>query len=93
MSFYDQVMRELILAFGAALFFANVIALARRRRDVELRGARAGARSAKAKGGSRVQTTGQTRGGELVQAPLARSVVFAVLGFVMMVAGIAALTA
>lgn len=93
MSFYDQVMRELILACGAALFLGNVIALARRRRDVAARGARAGARSAKAKGGSRVAATGQTRDGELVQAPLARSVAFATLGFVMMVAGIAAMSA
>ncbi len=91
MTFYDQVMRELILACGAALFFGNVIALARRRRDAEARGVRAGARSAKAKGSSRVQTTGQTREGELVQAPLVRSVAFAVLGLVMMVAGTAAL--
>jgi len=92
-SFYDEVMRELIAAMGAALFIANVIALARRRQDAKVRGARAGARNAKAKGGSRVQTTGLTREGELVQAPLARSVTFAALGFVMMVAGIAALVA
>ncbi len=55
------------------------------------RGARSGARSVKAKGSSRVQSTGRTREGELVQAPVARSVAFAILGFVMLVAGIAAL--
>jgi hypothetical protein len=90
-SFYDEVMRELVVALGGALFVANVLALFRRRRDAQIRGARAGARSAKVKGSSRVQATGRTREGELVQAPVARSVVFAALGFVMMIAGIAAL--
>ncbi len=93
MSFYDEVMRELIAAIGAALLIANLIALARRPRDAQVRGARSGARSAKVKGSSRVQATGRTRQGELVQAPVARSVVFAILGFVMLVAGIAALAA
>jgi hypothetical protein len=92
-NFYDEVMRELVAALGAALFVANVLALVRRRRDVEVRGAVAGARSTKVKGSSRVQATGRTREGELVQAPVARTVTFAVLGFVMMVAGIAALVA
>lgn len=91
--FYDQVLRELVAAIGAALLAANGLALLRRRRDSQLRSVVAGARSGKAKGASRVATTGQTRDGELVQAPLARSVAFAVLGFVMMVAGIAALSA
>jgi hypothetical protein len=91
MSFYDEVMRELVVALGAALFVANVVALLRRRRDAQVRGARAGARSVKVKGSSRVQATGRTRQGELVQAPVTRSVVFAALGFVMMIAGVAAL--
>lgn len=93
MSFYDQVLRELVVAFGAALLVANVLALVRRRRDADLRTATAGARSAKVKGASRAAATGRTRDGELVQAPVGRSVAFAVLGFVMMIAGIAALTA
>ena len=92
-SFYDEVMRELIAAIGGALLVANLIALARRNRDADMRGARSGARSMKAKGSSRVQATGRTREGELVQAPVARSVAFAILGFVMLVAGIAALVA
>ena len=33
MSFYDEVMRELVLAIGGALFFANAWALVRRRSD------------------------------------------------------------
>ena len=91
MSFYDEVLRELIVAFGAALLVANGLALLRRRRDSEQRAITVGARNAKAKGASRVAATGQTRDGDLVQAPLARSASFAVLGFVMMIAGIAAL--
>lgn len=91
MTFYDEVLRELVLAFGAALFAANVWALVRRRRDASVRAAMVDVRSAKVKGSSRVATTGQTREGELVQAPIGRSVAFAVLGFVMLIAGIAAL--
>lgn len=91
MSFYDEVLRELIIAFGAALLVANGLALLRRRRDSERRSVTVGARNAKAKGASRVAATGQTRNGDLVQAPRARSAAFAVLGFVMMIAGIAAL--
>ena len=63
MSFYDEVMRELIAAIGAALFVANVLALVRRNADAKARGARAGARSVKVKGSSRVQATGRTRRG------------------------------
>ncbi|MBM3673387.1 MAG: hypothetical protein FJW88_00280 [Actinobacteria bacterium] len=92
-SFYDDVLRELVVALGAALFVANVLALLRRRRDAEERGARSKARSAKAKGSSRVVTTGRTREGELVQAPVARSLVFAILGLVMTIAGLAAIVA
>ena len=52
----------------------------------------AGARSAKVKGASRTADHGSDREGELVQAPVGRSVAYLVLGFVMMVAGIASLT-
>ena len=93
MPFYDQVLRELVVAFGAALLVANVLALLRRRRDSRARVGATGARSALTKGASRVATTGRTREGELVQAPVTRSLAFAILGFVMMVAGIAALAA
>ena len=34
-SFYDEVLRELIAAMGAALFFANLYALLRRHRDAD----------------------------------------------------------
>ena len=91
MSFYDEVLRELIVAFGAALVLGNGLALYRRRLDVQAR-ARAGRRSTKTKGSSRSRS-GRTATGELVQAPVARSVAFLVLGVVMLVAGLAAILA
>jgi drug/metabolite transporter (DMT)-like permease len=39
-SFYDEVMRELVLALGAALFFAYAFALVRRRSDASRAGSR-----------------------------------------------------
>jgi hypothetical protein len=92
-SFYDEVLRELVVAFGAALFFGYGWALIKRRRDAEKRAAVAGARSGKVKGASRAAATGRTLDGELVQAPVGRSVAFMLLGFVMLIAGIASLTA
>ena len=38
MSFYDEVMRELVLALGGALFVANALALVRRRGDASRAG-------------------------------------------------------
>ena len=46
MSFYDEVMRELIAAIGAALLVANVIALVRRPKDAQGPGGAARARAA-----------------------------------------------
>jgi hypothetical protein len=91
MSFYDEVLRELVVALGAALALGNGLALLRRRRDAQAR-ARAGVRSTKAKGSSRARG-GRTATGELVQAPVARSITFLVLGLVMFVAGLAAIFA
>ncbi|HKF92945.1 MAG TPA: hypothetical protein VKC52_15870 [Acidimicrobiia bacterium] len=71
MSIYDDVLRELVAAIGAALFLGNLIALVRRR------------------SGSKVTTT---RGGDtLPEAPIARTVLYLVIGFVVMVAGLAAM--
>ena len=39
MSFYDQVLRELVAAFGAALLLGNGFALLRRRADARAAGA------------------------------------------------------
>lgn len=92
-SFYDEVMRELVIALGAALFLGNLFALSRRRTDIRARGPVGGARSTKSRGSSRVAATGRARSGELVKAPIARSLLYVILGFVMMVAGIASLVA
>ena len=92
-SFYDEVLRELIVAIGAALFLAHGFALLKRKRDAERRAVTSSARSGKVKGASRAVAAGRTRDGELVQVPFARSAAFCALGFVMMVAGIASLTA
>lgn len=67
MSFYDQVLRELLAAVGAALFLGNLVALVRRRAPVG------------------------AQGSDLERAPVMRTVVYMVLGFVVMVWGIASL--
>jgi hypothetical protein len=87
---YDDVLRELLVAVGAALFVANVYALIRRRSDAGRVGA---ATVARARPGSPVR--GQARPAEkreLAQAPVGRTVLYAAIGFVVMIAGIASLT-
>jgi hypothetical protein len=96
-TFYDEVLRELLAALGAALFFGNVYALLRRRADAQRAAAsQAGTRARASKRGPKpvprsVATREST--GELTQAPVLRTIVYVALGFVMMVAGIAALAA
>ena len=88
-SFYDSVMRELLFALGAALFVANAYALYRRRADAALARQRTVARN---RPGSPVR--GYRRGSDdrdLTQAPLARTVTYLVIGFVVMVAGLGAM--
>jgi hypothetical protein len=100
-TFYDEVMRELLAALGAAMFFGNMYALLRRRADApRLVASRPGARPRASKRGPtpaprststrRPGSTGRQTG-ELTQAPVLRTVVYVVLGFVMMIAGIASL--
>jgi len=62
MEFYDEVLRELLVAMGAALFVGNLMALLRRR-------------------------------GATGQAPVARTVAFMVMGFVVAFWGLASLLA
>lgn len=78
MNFYDQVLREMIAAIGGALFVGNALALFRRRRD-----------AARESGSPRARAASET--GELVQAPVLRTVVYAAIGLLMLVAGLAAL--
>jgi hypothetical protein len=90
-SFYDEVLRELITATGAALFFGNLYALGRRGRDADRVAARTVERG---RPGSPVRSParpGARR--ELAQAPVTRTVTFVILGFVVMIAGLASLVA
>jgi hypothetical protein len=89
-SFYDDVLREIILAVGAALFIGNLIALARRRADRRRATQRA---VVKGRPGSPVRRqVAATRNREaLPEAPLARTVLYLVVGFVVMVAALAAI--
>ena len=87
-SFYDEVLRELVAAIGAALFLGNAIALIRRRSDAQKAKNRSVARS---RPGSPVRGYGRATSGDLAQAPLARTVTYLVIGFVVMVAGLGAM--
>ena len=90
MDFYDDVLRELITAVGAALFVGNLIALVRRRSDRVRAAQRA---VAKGRPGSPVRgKVAATRDRDsLPEAPLARTALYLIIGFVVMVAGIAAI--
>ncbi len=74
MGFYDEVMREMVLALGAALFLANGFALVRRRADA--RRAEAGPTARRGDSSMRNDAT------DLVQAPLARTVTYMLIGLV-----------
>jgi hypothetical protein len=87
-SFVDDVLRELIAALGAALFVANLWALIKRGRDEDRIAARTVERS---RPGSPVRSVANpSPRRELAQAPLIRTVLYMVIGFVVMVAGLAA---
>lgn len=84
--FYTQVMREIVTALGAALFAANAYALVRRRgdrrRSDRVREARVRAKAA----GARVEEPEQ-----LDQAPVGRSLLFMLVGLLVMIWGIASM--
>jgi hypothetical protein len=82
-SFYDEVMRELVLALGGALFLANGLALVRRRADARRAGARDGGR------GSAPAPAGD--GADLAQAPLARTVTYMLIGLIVAVWALASI--
>ncbi|HEX5587693.1 MAG TPA: hypothetical protein VFZ17_10315 [Acidimicrobiia bacterium] len=89
-AFYDDVLRELIVAVGAALFVANVYALIRRKADADRVSANTVSR---ARPGSPVRSQANpAEKRELAQVPIVRTVLYASIGFVVMVAGIASLT-
>jgi hypothetical protein len=87
-NFYDEVLRELVAAIGAALFIGNAIALFRRRADARSAQNRSVARS---RPGSPVRGYGRSTSSDLTQAPLARTITYLVIGFVVMVAGLGAI--
>lgn len=90
MDFYDDVLRELILAVGAALFIGNLIALARRRSDRRRATQRAVVKEQPG-GPARGQVAEVEKRDALPEAPLARTVLYLVIGFVVMVAALAAI--
>ena len=69
-SFYDDVLLELLVAVGGALFVGNLLALVRRRAQPP-----------------------QHSESDLSEAPLGRTVVYVVIGLVVMIWGIASLVA
>ncbi len=86
MSFYDQVLRELLLALGAALFLANALALARRRSAARRAETGPVARGAK-------RRAGFDGANDLTQAPVARSVAYMLIGLVVAVWALASIVA
>jgi hypothetical protein len=79
MEFYDEVLRELLVAMGAALFVGNLVALLRRRNVNAAAGAGNGGPG--------------DDGHALPKAPVGRTVAFMVLGFVVAFWGLASLLA
>ena len=74
MDFYDEVLRELLVAMGAALFVGNLMALLRRRAAV-------------------APNEAGEDGDALARAPVARTVAYMVMGFVIAFWGVASLLA
>ena len=85
MSFYDEVLRELVLALGGALFIANALALVRRRHDAEHAGARG------QRGGAK--RAGFKESEDLEQAPLARTITYMLIGLIVAVWALASIIA
>jgi hypothetical protein len=79
---YDEVLKELVFALGAALFLANALALYRRKEDGERGKTRAVARS---RPGSPVRGYGKDTKRDLAQAPLIRTVSYMAIGLVVMI--------
>ncbi|MDQ1515140.1 MAG: hypothetical protein QOE80_970 [Actinomycetota bacterium] len=76
MGFYDEVLRELLVAMGAALFLGNLMALLRRRAPAPA-----------------AEATDSDDGHTLQQAPLARTVTYLLIGFIVALWGVASLVA
>lgn len=85
MNFYDDLLVQLLAALGAALFAGNGLALIRRRSD-----ARAAASGQKRGAGRR---SAHQSDDDLTQAPVARTILYMVVGFVIMIAAVGSLLA
>ena len=83
MDFYDEVLRELLVAMGGALFVGNLMALLRRRAAVSP--GEAGEDGEDGEAGE--------DGDALPRAPVGRTVVYMVLGLVVAFWGLASLLA
>jgi hypothetical protein len=77
LDFYDEVLREGVLALGAALFIGNAFALYRRRSDAR--------RTAPGRSGS------FSSDADLAQAPVARSVTYMLIGLVVAIWALASI--
>ena len=75
--FYDEVLREGVLALGAALFIGNALALYRRRSDAR--------RTTAGRTGSFASES------DLAQAPVARSVTYMLIGLVVAIWALASI--
>ncbi len=95
-SFYDDVMRQLVFALGAALLVGNGFALWKRRSDAAAASERV---VADRRPGSPVRGYGRSQSDDLddehsedlPQAPVARTVAYMVIGFIVMIAGLGAM--
>jgi hypothetical protein len=77
MDFYDEVLREGVLALGAALFVGSALALLRRRKDAQRTTTRGGGAF--------------TSDDDLSQAPVARTVTYMLIGLVVAIWGLASI--
>ena len=80
--FYDEVLRELVLALGGALFVANAFALARRRHAGE---------QADDDRPRRPERDGFADSADLEQAPRARTVTYMLIGLIVAVWALASI--
>jgi hypothetical protein len=89
-NFYDEILRELLLALGAALFVGNLYALGRRRVDHR----RTVSALARAQRPSRHRPPPRVAQAlDLPEAPIGRSLAFLALGLVIMIWALASLVA
>ena len=90
MGFYGDILLELLVALGGALFLGNALALVKRRGDRD-KAAREAVKRARPGSPVRAQVRVATTG-TLPEAPLGCTVAYMLLGFVVAIWAIASLT-